>query len=54
MRNPGGLELRQSIAARTQAVGGIDTATPFGPDPGRVEDVGLWKILVGLAGTISS
>jgi len=52
MRNPGGFELRQSIAARTQAVGGKGTATPLGPDPARVDDVGLWKILVGLAGMI--
>jgi hypothetical protein len=53
MRNPGGFELRRSIAARTPAVGGISTATPFGPDPARVEDIGLWKILVGFVEMIS-
>ena len=53
MRNPEGFELHRSIAARTQAVGGISTATPFGPGPARVEDVGLLTILEGFAGTIS-
>lgn len=54
MRDPGKVELRRSIAARTPAVRGISMAIPFEPDPARVEDVGWWKILVGSADTISS